>query len=146
MPTSLDRLNDLIDEVLQGEFRRGETTVERVTDLVICEMKKRGGLEAFGAATVKRGELESLIEARFQAPMSAEDFAIIEGHLGLAVAEYLERHGAELQAPLSEEEAEAHRSLAIAEYLDRHGFKSLNDALMQERATVKPAEQSKSAH
>jgi hypothetical protein len=146
MPASLDRLNDLIDEVLEGEFRRGETTVKRVTDLVICEMKKRGGLEAFGAATMKRGDLESLIEARLQAPLSAEDFATIEGHVDLAVAEYLDHHGSELQAPLSEEDIDAHRSRAIAEYLNRHGFESLADALQQERATVSPAEQSKREH
>jgi hypothetical protein len=147
MPASLGRLNDLVDEVLKAESRRGETTtVERVTDLTIREMKKRGGLEAFGAVAMKRGDLESLIEARFQAPMSAEDFAIIEGHVALAVAEYLEHHGPELQASLSEENIDAHRSRAIAEYLRRHGFESLADALQQERATVRPAEQSKRVH
>jgi hypothetical protein len=140
-----DRVIELIDEVLRGEMRKGETTIKRTTDLVIGEMKKRGGREAFGAATMKRSELEVLVKARLQRPL---DFPPIENIVARAFTEYLERHGSEpeLQGLLSKDEREAHLFRAIGEYLERHGFKSLADALQQEGATVGPAQQSKREH
>jgi hypothetical protein len=59
-------INRLIDEVLEGEARKGGTTVPRVTELVIREAEKRGGLKTFG---VTRGDLEPLIVARLERPL-----------------------------------------------------------------------------